>query len=278
MAPKISAIILNYKHHDDTIKCIRALQQTDLGTRVTYYIVDNSPNAVVEKEFKKIFPGVIYISSPTNPGFAAGNNKAIRRFLKTDGEYVLIINPDVTVGHDFFTPLLKHFEDEKVGLVAPAILHTQKGLKMYGLEGKVDWSLAKPEHRNLRKLKKTDPILSEFVTFACVLISRNTFLSAGLLDEGYFMYFEDVDYCLTAGKAGKKIILDPTVLVSHNTSSSFSRPTQKLIISFKSSLRFIAKWLPCSQRLVPYLYTFINYPYLYLLWTYHGLKYKNGNN
>jgi len=277
MAPKISAIILNYKHHDDTIKCIRALQATDLGALVTYYIVDNSPDKIIEAKFKKAFPKAIYISSPTNPGFAGGNNKAIRKILKTQDEYILIINPDVTVGHKFFVPLLKHFADKTVGIVAPVISHVQKGIKMFGLEGKVDWRFAKPEHRNLSKLKKTDPILSEFVTFACVLVSRDTFITAGLLDEGYFMYFEDVDYCLTAGRAGKKIILDPTVLISHNTSSSFSKPTQKLLISFKSNLRFIHKWLPFFKRLIPYLYAFINYPYLYLLWTYHGLKYKNGN-
>lgn len=276
MSKKISAIILNYKHHDDTIACVHALMKTDLGKSVDYYIVDNSPDTAVEKEFKKQFPKINYIASPTNPGFAAGNNKAIRKALKAGSDYVLIINPDVTVARNFFTPLLKHFSDSEVGIVAPVIYHSQKGKKIYGLEGKVDWNYAKPEHRNIPKLKKLTPIISEFITFACVLISRDTFEKAGLLDEGYFMYFEDVDYCLTAGKAGKKLILDPSVVVTHNTSSSFAKPTQKLFISFKSHLRFIKKWLPWHKRLIPYLYAFINYPYLYLLWTYHGIKYKNG--
>lgn len=278
MRQKLSAIILNYKHPEDTINCIRALKQTDLGAQVTYYIVDNSPDKKVEKNFKQEFPNIEYISSPTNPGFAAGNNKAIKKAMKAESEYVLIINPDVTVRGDFFVPLLKHFNDKKVGLVAPVIYHSQKGKKIYGLEGEVDWRYAKPAHRNISKIKDVTPVVSEFVTFACVLISKDTFKKAGLLDEGYFMYFEDVDYCLTAGKAGKTIVLDPSVVVAHNTSSSFARPTQKLFISFRSHLRFIAKWLPIGRRLVPYIYAFINYPYLYILWTYHGIKYKNGKN
>lgn len=278
MPRKISAIILNYKHPEDTINCINALTKTDLGKTVDYNIVDNSPDKETEQKFKKQFPKIKYISSPTNRGFAAGNNLAIRKGLKEGCEYFLIVNPDVTVDHNFFVPLLKHFSDPKVGIVAPVIYHSQKGKKIYGFEGKVDWRLAKPEHRNLSQINSSKPIVSEFVTFACVLISKDTFKKAGLLDEGYFMYFEDVDYCLTAGKAGKKIILDPSVIVTHNTSSSFKKPTQKLFISFKSHLRFIKKWLPLEKRVISYLYAFINYPYLYLLWTYHGIKYKNGKN
>lgn len=242
--------------------------------KVDYYLVDNSPERSTEKKFKELFPRIHYLSCPGNPGFAAGNNRAIKSALKDGSRYILIINPDVTVGHDFFVPLIKHFDDHKVGIVAPVICHTQKGQKVYGLEGKVDWHLAKPEHRNMSVIS-SKPILSEFVTFACVLISADTFRKAGLLDEGYFMYFEDVDYCLTAGKTGKKIILDPSVSVSHRTSSSFKRPTQKLLISFRSHLRFISKWLPPSRRIIPYLYTFTLYPYLFLLWTYHGLKYDH---
>ena len=276
MSHRISAIILNYKHSNDTISCIEALRKSDAGKEIDYYIVDNSPDKTIEAKFKKLFPGINYISSSTNVGFAAGNNKAIRKILKTDSEYILIINPDVTIGHDFFVPLLKHFADKEVGIVAPAIYHTQKGKKIFGLEGQVNWKYAKPEHRNLSSVKNLNPIISEFVTFACALISTDTFKKSGLLDEGYFMYFEDVDYCLTAGRAGKKIILDPTIVVAHETSSSFSRPTQKLFISFKSHFHFINKWLNLTKRFIPYLFALINYPYLYILWTYHGIKYNHG--
>ena len=90
------------------------------------------------------------------------------------------------------------------------------------------------------------------------------------IDE--IMYFEDVDYCLSTNQRGQKIILDPSVCVSHNTSSSFSRPTDKLKISFRSHLRFISKWLHGCQKLIPFLYAIFLYPYLYVLWTYHFYK------
>lgn len=274
MKTRLAAVILNYKNVDDTISCLSALKKTDQGSEVTYYVVDNSPTKETAKLFKKSYPEVVYISSPTNPGFAGGNNIAVRQILKKDFTHVLIVNPDVTVGKRFFTPLLKHFADPKVGIVAPAIVHTQKNIKMYGLEGKVNWKLAKPGHRNIRNLKSKRPISCEFVTFACVLISVENFKNVGLIDEGYFMYFEDVDYCISTKRKGIKIILDPSVIVGHETSSSFKHPTQKLAINFKSHLRFIKKWLSPIKAIRPLLYVLFLYPYLYILWTYHEFKYR----
>lgn len=274
MKTKVAAVILNYKKLDDTLNCLLALKRSDQGKAVRYFVVDNSPTKETEKIFKKSYPEVSYISSPKNLGFAGGNNLALRLTMKGDYTHVLIINPDVTVGKKFFTPLLKNFENERVGIVAPAISHTQKNISMFGLEGKVNWRLAKPEHRNLKSLRSTKPVSCEFVTFACVLISADTFKKVGLLDEGYFMYLEDVDFCLSAKRKGIKIILDPTVIIAHETSSSFKHPTQKLKISFKSHLRFINKWLRPPKRIIPLIYIFLLYPYLYFLWTYHEYKYR----
>jgi len=273
MSTKITAIVLNYRHRKDSCECISALKKSDLGEKIDFILVDNSPTPYNKKFFKRKFIGINYIPSSKNLGFAGGNNQGIKEALNKKAEYILIINPDVTVSKKFFTPLLKNFTDNKVGIVAPAISHKQKDGIYFGFEGKVDWSLAKPEHRNLKKNDSLKQVKAEFVTFACVIISANTFKKAGLLDDKYFMYFEDVDYCLTAGRKGIKSILDPSVVVEHRTSSSFSRPTGKLLISFKSHLRFINKWLRGSKKIKPFVNALLLYPYLYVLWTYHYYKY-----
>lgn len=275
MKMKVAAVILNYKKLDDTLSCLSALKKSDMGSRVKYFVVDNTPTQKTAQLFKKLYKDIHYLPSYKNIGFAGGNNIAIRKIIKMGFTHTLIINPDVTVQKRFFTPLLKNFNDKKVGIVAPAISHSQKNIKMFGLEGKVNWRLAKPEHRNIKSLKSKKPINCEFVTFACVLISTDNFRKVGLLDEGYFMYLEDVDYCITSKKRGIKIILDPSVIISHETSSSFNHPTQKLSISFKSHIRFIKKWLSPIRRIIPFLYIFTLYPYLYFLWTYHEIKYGN---
>lgn len=272
MRHEISAIILNYKHPKDTISCLRSLLKADGGKEVAYYVVDNSPEEKFEKEIKKQFPKINYIGSPANLGFAAGNNQAIKKILKSGSQYILIINPDVVVGKAFFWPLLSDFaKDNRAGIAAPAIRHQQRGITFFGLSGKVDWKTGKAAHVNLRRLPKNKGVKkAEFVTFACVLIKTEVFRKVGLLDERYFMYLEDVDFCLRVKEAGFHILLDQKVVVDHRTSSSFDKPTDKLPISFRSQLIFINKWLRFPNNIIPILHTLLLYPYLYLLWTYHG--------
>ena len=276
MHHKISAIVLNYKHPEDTIDCISTLLKSDAGQEVDYYIVDNSAEEKFEKEFKRTFPKVNYLSSPSNTGFAGGNNRAIKKILLSDSRYILIINPDVRVGKRFFKPLVSDLaDDKKAGIVAPTIRHEQNGIVFLGLQGTVDWKTGKANHLNLRKQPVNKVVTrAEFVTFACVLIKADVFRKVGLLDERYFMYLEDVDYCLQATKAGFNILLDHNVVVDHQTSSSFRKPTDKLLISFRSQLTFINKWLTFPKNILPTIYTLFFYPYLYLLWTYHFYKKK----
>lgn len=276
MGSKISAIILNYKHPNDTINCLDNLRAADGGDKVDYYVVDNSPTESFEKALKRRFPKINYVASPSNLGFAGGNNQAIKKILKSDCQYILIINPDVTVGKRFFKPLLSDLSDNKKAMVvAPAVRHEQNGEIFFGLEGKVGWRTGKATHLNLRRLPKYRTARKcEFVTFACVLTKSDVFRMVGLLDERYFMYLEDVDFCLRVKEAGFDILIDQKVVVDHWTSSSFKRPTDKLAISFRSQLAFISKWLYFPKNIFPIIYCLLFYPYLYFLWTYHHYKQK----
>lgn len=271
MAKSMAVILLNYNHQDDTIKCIHALQKCKWGIDLKYFIVDNSPGTTKVQKFKKIKANILYYPQTKNNGFAKGINTGLKIALKAGSDYFLIINPDVLVGSDF-PLLLKNFKHDNVGIVAPAIRHIQNKKTMYGLDGYVDWKYAKATHYNTSNLKTKSIIDAEFVTFACVILSRNTIKKVGFIDERYFMYCEDVDYCLSAKQKKLKILLDSSIVVDHRTSSSFSRPTQKLPISFVSQIKFINKWLPFSKSFVPYIYHIFGYMYLYLLWTYHHAK------
>lgn len=273
--PKIFIIILNYDRHQDTTKCIKVLQKSSLPFNTHIVIVDNSDTNESKQILKKTFPKIKLIKTPKNNGFAAGNNLGIRFALKKLASHILIINPDVTVDKSFLKPLLNTFkQNPKAGLVAPVHQHKQNGQLFYGLGGKVNWITTKCEHVNTKNLKFKQPKKYEFVSFACVLIKREVFEKIGLLNEQYFMYLEDVDYCITAGKDGFLCYIDPKVKVKHETSSSFVIPTQKLKHSFVSQIKFINKWLKFPQTILAYAYMGLFYPYLYLLWTYHYHKNK----
>ncbi len=274
MNPKIFCLVLNYQHFLDSGKCLTNLLKSDLPTGVEFLIVNNSPDDSSNKYFRRVFPKIKVIRNGGNFGFAKGNNVGIRYAMKQGASHVLIINPDVTVGRRFLKPLLSGLtSDKKAVIVAPAIRHEQKGETFFGLQGKIDWKTGKASHLNVRRLPKNKGAKGiEFVTFACALIKTEVFGKVGLLDERYFMYLEDVDYCLSARRAGFKILLDQGVVVDHLTSSSFRKPTDKLLISFRSQITFIYKWLKFPKNIFPIGYTLFFYPYLYLLWTYHFYK------
>lgn len=248
--------------------------KSDLPAEVEFLIIDNSPDDQSARYFRKNFPRIKVIKNSGNFGFAKGNNIGIRYAIKQGAGHVLIINPDVTVGRRFLKPLLSSLDkDKKAMIIAPAICHEQNEKTFFGLWGKIDWRTCKATHLNVRRLPKNKVVRrSEFVTFACVLIKTDVFSKVGLLDERYFMYLEDVDFCLSVNRAGFKVLLDSGVVVDHLTSSSFRRPTDKLLISFRSQVTFINKWLGFPKNIFPLVYTLFFYPYLYLLWTYHFYK------
>ena len=273
MTTKVAVVVLNYTRHLDTINCVKALLKSDLPKGSEIICVDNSPGTQSAAAIKKELPGVRFIKSAKNLGFAGGNNLGIKSALERGASHLLIINPDVSVGKIFFGPLLSVFiKEPRTGLVAPAIRHSQNNHLFYGLEGSIDWRFALARHLNLQKPPKKILRPAQFVTFACVLIKAEVFHQVGLLDDGFFMYLEDVDYCLRARRADYSIFLHPGVVVDHAPSSSFKRATDKLPISFKSQIRFINKWLSFPKNIIPLIYAFLFYPYLYVLWTYHDIK------
>lgn len=269
MSTKIYCLVLNYNHHLDTEICVNSLLSSDVPKNTKIIIIDNSPTTKSAKYLQDKFPKITIIKNKQNLGFAGGNNIGIKMAIANKATHVLIINPDVIVGKKIFVRLLQDFDKyPRLGLVAPAIKHYQGTQQFYGLAGHLDWSTTKATHTNLRTLPQTTKLrFGDFVTFACVLIKSEVFRETGLLDERYFMYLEDVDYCLMAGQKGLTSAVDMSVVVNHNTSSSFSKPTDKLKISFFSQLKFITKWCQFPTNIQPYLYALGFYPYLYLLWS-----------
>lgn len=259
--PKVFCLILNYNRPGDTVTCAHSLLASRLPAGTELVVIDNGEKNL-SGYFRKEFRDVTYLKSPGNIGFASGNNLGIRYALSHGATHVLIINPDVTVPRNFLFPLLKTFKN-KVGLVAPA--HTE-GNGIYGLGGTIDWKWGRFEHENVVELPMK-PRSYDFLTFACVLVKREVFETVGLLDEQYFMYLEDVDYCVSIKRAGFSLLLNPSVVVIHKTSSSFDDPRAKIKPSLRSCFLFISKWYHFPHNLLPIIHALYFYPYTYILWT-----------
>lgn len=227
---ELCVVLVNYCTPQMVIDCLETLvpQVAAMGGRVA--LVDNaSPDDSVERlsawlRERDLSEVVHLIASSTNDGFAAGNNLGIR---SCDAKYYLLLNSDTLLEHGALRTLVRRMKSEtRAGLVSP----------------RLQWPDGTPQescfrfHRPLSELiesARTGPVTKllaryevplrvddepsrpEWTSFACVLIRARALEDIGLLDDGFFMYFEDSELCARAWRAGWEVVHDPSAKVVH---------------------------------------------------------------
>jgi len=261
--------IRNYKNQ--TFECIRDLKLANIKGYINKIIVvDNASSDCSAEEITKNFPDIQVIKNKKNRGFAAAINQGIKIALKdNDLSFVLQLNNDTRLPKNFLQALVyTALTDKKIGLVAPALRHYQKETLFYGMEGEINIKTGSVKHRNIKVIKSKKIINAQFVSGCCLLIKKDVLEKVGLLDERFFLYLDDVDYCLSVQKAGFKTVLDPGVVISHKVSASFgSNPLLKLPYSFKSNLLFILKWTPLKNKPFALAWCIWFYSSLGIIWS-----------
>jgi len=171
--------------------------------------------------------------SPINGGFAAGNNYGI---LANNADAYILLNSDIIVLPGAISELIKAMEENAdAGLIGPGILNP-KGYKdtsafqfIHPLTEFVRTANTGIITRIFQRYdvlypRNVPPVDPDWIGFACVLIPRHIIKEIGLLDDGFFMYFEDVDYCHRVRKAGWKILYwqKPQIIHLHGGSANFN--------------------------------------------------------
>lgn len=224
MSPSVFIVIVNWKGWQDTIECLESLLKNDyINFRVV--VIDNySEDESYEKllEWCRGRDRFIIIQTKENLGFAGGNNVGIKYALDNDAEYLLLLNNDTLVTNVFLSSLIKTAKAEDSGITGCKILHHSDG-RIWYLGGKMSWLRGGAYHpgkgRPDRKIAKK-PFEVDFVTGCMMLIKREVFREIGILDESYFLYNEDTDYCLRASRAGIKMVVDPLTIIYHKERST----------------------------------------------------------
>lgn len=228
---KLAIIILNYRTPDLTVACLSSLAaEVSADPSIRVLVVDNASNdgsadrierSIAEQGFGT---WAQVLRSPVNGGFAAGNNLGIRA-LQADA--YLLLNSDTLVQPGAVARLLEAMAAQpKAGILGPALL-TPSGERDPSCfrDPAPPSELLRSARVGLlgRALSRFEPLLPQpstpmepdWIAFACALLRREVIEQIGLLDEGYFMYFEDVDYCRRARAAGFKVLFWPDAEVVH---------------------------------------------------------------
>jgi len=182
---------------------------------------------------------IVIDNDKNNPGFAGGMNIGIKKALKQKADYVLLLNNDVIVSPNFLKELVKAGEkDKKIGILGP-------------IGGKINWLYTKGIHvtRN-----------NDYITGACMLVKREVVEKIGLMHEKYFLYYEDVEWCLRARKIGFKCVMVPESKIYHKVSQSTSEESFSYIYyHFRNGLLLAKRNAPFFIKLLAYFVSFLIY-------------------
>ncbi|WP_048190869.1 glycosyltransferase family 2 protein [Methanobacterium sp. SMA-27] len=165
---------------------------------------------------------LILIKNEVNSGFSEGNNLGINfslQFLNTD--YILLLNTDTVVDKNFLNELVKFADtNHKVGIVGPGVYHYNKPDKIDNIGYNVNICNARTSSPldNLEEIPSST-ISLDYVVGCGLLIKKSVIDDIGLLDKKYFLYYEDVDWCLRAKKQGYKVFYVPKARIWHKVSS-----------------------------------------------------------
>lgn len=238
MKQKIFVITVNYNNGNLTSDCLKSFAGLDTtGIDINLVVVDNGSTEEASQQLEKKTKNAKFLYSKTNLGFAGGNNIGIKYALKNNADYVLLINNDATVeDKDFFQKML----DAKGDIVSPLVKYRHEGKLTYDYGGKVDYYFGRNTHIN----NKSD-VSPDYFSGVCLLIKASVFKKVSGLDDGFFLYYEDTDFCLKAKKLGYSLKFCPSVSIFHHLSMSANKlGKKKLIILANSHLRFCSRHLP----------------------------------
>ncbi len=209
---RLCAITLNYFGADDTIACVRQLCSQAVD-RVC--VVDNSADPGQAARLFEAFAGdagVRVLETGKNTGFAAGVNYGIRR-LQPDCDAVLVLNNDTIVPDGCIEALTRGARASGLQIAGPRIQCYPAAARLWSRGSWYHPWCGLDTHRPL-------PGSMFYITGCCMLIQRPVFSAIGLFDERFFMYGEDVEFCVRASRAGLAAgVIDEAVLY-HKTSAS----------------------------------------------------------
>ena len=240
--PRIHAVVLNWNGGDMNRRCLDALLACGYP-ELSVLFVDNGSTDGSAEDVKGRYPGVEVLFTGENLGFTGGNNRGIRRALDRGAELVLILNNDVEVPKGFLEPLARLLE-ARPGVAGPKVLDPSG--KIWCAGGRLSF------HQNLTSLRgfgrrdnghydRTEDV--DYLPACCLLVSREVFDAVGLLEEDYFCYLEDVDFCFRARDGGFPVVYCPDSRIvhhfSHSTGGGYT-PARKYMNAL-NSVRFLRR-------------------------------------
>lgn len=237
---KLSIIIISFNTKKYILDCLESISKFLPKAKASFevIVIDNGSSDGSPAAIKKQFPQVKLIESKDNLGFGKANNIAAKL---ASGKYLLFLNSDALIIDDSFKKVIDYLEkNKKIGIVGPKILLPDGSCQpaSYGDEPSL-FSLLWSKFKRKNEEPKKQGV--GWVTGACLFIRRNLFKKLHGFDDQFFMYFEDIDLCMSAKKAGYKVVVYPDAKVMHLLGKSLKSNLERKKLYWDSQKRFYQK-------------------------------------
>lgn len=223
MSQKVFINILNWNKPIDTIECLESCKKIRYDN-YEVVLIDNHSSDNSVKLFEERFPEITLLKNSRNLGYAGGNNVGIRYALERGTEYVLILNNDIVVEPNILDELVSAMNRSlRAGMAAPKVLYYHDRTLINSLGTSVDWLRLRPRlgECQQRDNGRFSEIVERDVLVGCALfVRRETIERIGLIDEKFFIFHEDADWCYRNLKSGFRNIVVPQAVVYHKGSGT----------------------------------------------------------
>lgn len=223
--PCVWIIVLHWKELDHSRACLRSLEQLDYD-RYHVLLIDNDSDDGSFEILQSEFPTIDLRATAANLGFAGGCNVGIRDAMAHDADYVLLLNNDARMEPGLLRTLVEAAErDSTLGVLTPKVVYADEPERLYGLGGSRLPFRVRVQGMSAidREPRDGPPRFLDFVFGCCMLIRRDVLEQIGLLDERFFMYYEDIDLCYRAADAGYHVGYLPGAILEHVGAASTRR-------------------------------------------------------
>lgn len=267
--PDVSIIVLNYNSRDDTLDCLRSLQHlTYLAAQII--LVDNGSTDGTVEAVRACYPKVTIIETGQNLGFTGGNNIGIQHALRQGAEYIMLLNNDTIVAPDMIDVLVNAMrQDPSLSITGPTIYYYDQPEIVWSAGGSIDWRRGQTHMMGINEEDKGQfgqtPRIVEFVTGCALMARRDVWEQVGLLDDKFFMYFEETEWCVRATRAGFKIAHVPAAMMWHKISVQ-ARATSPRTFYYmtRNRLLFLNR---THASLQTWMYTLLEYVRTFVSWS-----------
>jgi GT2 family glycosyltransferase len=255
---KVSIITVNFNHSHVTDDLLASIIQFNSIENIEVIVVDNGSEVDPIPGWKFKYPHFIFIRSDKNLGFAGGNNLGVKA---SSGDLLFFVNNDTIFTENLVEQLSSTLlHNPHIGIVSPKILYYDKPT-MIQYVGYSTMNYYTARNKCLGQYKtdlgqyNNEKKSTAFAHGAAMMIKRSVIEKAGMMFEGYFLYYEELDWCEQIKRAGYEVWVDLSAAIFHKESISVGKKTAlKEYFMNRNRILFIRRNAPLHKRLVFYCY------------------------